>query len=340
MFDRYRRIQEPMPVSFGWLFFISILSSVILIALFKKLSLKNNVLTVQGIPLIGGIGMALAFLIAMFLFLHGSPKGWVKPELWGVVLASMIVLAAGVVDDVKELSVAQKFLIQTLAAFVLIFSGVRTHIFVVGVGLNVLFSFLWIVGITNAVNLLDVMDGLAAAAAIPILLCFSVASFLKNDAITFAVSLTLAGAVLGFLIFNLPPAKVYMGNSGSHFLGLLLAAIALSVHYAPTAEKAIALFSPFLILGFPIFDTLFLVLMRIKKGKSAFSKSNDHLALRYLKQGHSKMKTLALMLAVSFFYVGCGFVLGRVSNAMAVVVLVITVLFSLFIALNMSNVEI
>ncbi len=328
-------------MSFGFfsLFLTSALLAVLLVGVLKKLSIRYRILMVRGMPLTGGAGMALAFSATMFLFLSGNSRAWMRPELWGVVLASVTVLIAGVIDDIRELSVAQKFLVQTIAAFTLILFGVKTNIGFIGTAPNLLFSFLWIIGITNAVNLLDVMDGLAAMTSIPVLLCFAVLSFLKNDITTLVLSLTLAGAILGFLVYNLPPARIYMGNSGSHFLGLLLAAIALTARYA-TPENKVGLFAPFLILGFPIFDTVFLVLMRIKKGKSAFSKSNDHLALRYLKQGHSKGKTLLLMLAVSVFFVACGFLLSWVSNRQAVVILMAAFVFSLLLLKKMSPVDI
>ena len=328
-----------MPASFGTLFLLSFSLAVFFVVGIKKIALKYHILIVRGIPLTGGIGMALAFSVTVLCYFCGSPKSLLASEFWGIVLASVILLAAGVVDDVRELSVVQKFLIQSVAAFLLILSGVKTNIVHIGTALNFLFSFLWIIGITNAVNLLDVMDGLAATVCLPILLCFSVISYFNNDVTTLVLSLTLAGAILGFLVYNVPPAKVYMGNSGSHFFGLLLAAIALTARYAPSG-KEIALFAPFLILGFPIFDTIFLILMRIKKGKSAFNKSNDHLALRYLKQGHSKMKTLTLMLVLSVFFVVCGFSLNRVSNLAAVVVLSVAILFSLLLTKKMSSVDI
>lgn len=328
-----------MAASLGVLFLISIMLGVLFVGALQKISSKYKLLVTRGVPLTGGIGMALAFSATMFIFLSGSSEAWLTRELWGVVWASLVLLVAGVADDIRELSVAQKFLVQTIAAFTLILFGVKTNIGSVSVTANVLFTFLWIIGITNAVNLLDVMDGLAAAVSLPILFCFSVISFLNNDVTTFVLSLTLAGAVLGFLIFNLPPAKIYMGNSGSHFLGLLLAAIALTTHYA-TPETKMALLSPFLILGFPIFDTAFLVLMRIKKGRSAFSKSNDHLALRYLKKGHSKGRTLLVMLVISFFFSVCGFLMSLTSNQEAIIVLIVALLVSLLLADKMNGVEI
>ncbi len=299
---------------------------------------KTQFLTVRGIPLTGGLGMALAFFATLFVSFTADFTLWASPQLWSVVWASLILIAAGIVDDVKELSVTQKFLVQTVAAFILILSGVRTEIGSIGVAANVLLSFLWIIGITNAMNLLDVMDGLAATISIPILLCFSAISLLNQDGITLLLASALTGAVAGFLIYNFPPAKIYMGNSGSHFLGLLLSAMALTARYA-TPETRMALLAPFLILGFPIFDTAFLVLMRIKKGRSAFGKSDDHLGLRYLRQGHSKRMTLLLMLGISIFFVVCGFLMSGVSNQEALIVLIVAVLFSLLVANRMNGVD-
>jgi UDP-GlcNAc:undecaprenyl-phosphate GlcNAc-1-phosphate transferase len=171
----------------------------------------------------------------------------------------------------------------------------------IGLAANIIITFLWVLGIANAINHLDVMDGLAGTVTLIAGLSFFIISNFGRDANSAIFSLVLCSAVLSFLFFNFPPAKIYMGNSGSHFLGFVLAAIALNISYAPI-EKKVALLSPLLILGFPIFDTAFLILARLSKRKIPFKKSNDHPALLFQAAGYSKRKTLFILGGLCLFF--------------------------------------
>ncbi len=315
----------------------SFLLSVLFLLLLKTASSRWNFLTSKGVPSIGGISMGLAFF-AGFLMI-GPSVASLPREIKGILIASAVMLIAGILDDQKELSVIQKFVVQLIAASILIGFGVRTNFVYTGDLLNVVLSLLWIIGITNAVNLLDVMDGLAGGTSLVILSGFCVISAMNGDSLTLILSCVLGGTVLGFWVYNVPPAKVYMGNSGSHFLGLVLAAIGLTARYA-TLERPMALLAPVLLLGFPILDTLFLILMRIQKGRSAFNKSNDHMALRFLKKGQSKQKTLILMMGWTLFFVIGGIIMCRVSNLFAIITLVFAGLGSLILMKKMSRVQI
>ncbi|MDD5226837.1 MAG: MraY family glycosyltransferase [Candidatus Omnitrophica bacterium] len=326
-----------MLISFAGIAEAGFLLSVLFLLLIKEASYRWKFLTSKGVPSIGGISMGAAFF-ACFLWIGPSVAGFPR-EIKGILIASSVMLVAGIFDDRRELSVAQKFAVQLVAAFILIGFGVKTDLVYGGHLLNVVISLLWIIGITNAVNLLDVMDGLAGGTSILILSGFCIISAMNGDVLTLTLSCVLGGTVLGFWLYNVPPAKVYMGNSGSHFLGLVLAAIGLTARYA-TLERPVALLAPVLLLGFPILDTLFLILMRIKKRKSAFNKSEDHMALRFLKKGYSKQKTLALMMGWTLFFVMGGVVLSKVPNLFAILTLVLTGLGSLILIKKMSRVQI
>ncbi|MFH0984792.1 MAG: MraY family glycosyltransferase [Candidatus Omnitrophota bacterium] len=316
---------------------IGFLFSVLFLLLIRPAARRWSFLTSKEVPSIGGISMGLALL--MGLLLTGPFFSSLSREAMGLLIASAVMLVAGIFDDHKELSVAQKFWVQLFAAAILIAFGVRTNFFNVGEPLNLVISVLWIIGITNAMNLLDVMDGLAGGVALVILSGFCVLSCMSGDSLTLGFSCVLAGSVLGFWIFNVPPAQVYMGNSGSHFLGLVLAAISLTGRYA-TPDRAVALLTPVLVLGFPILDTLFLIWVRVRKGRSAFNKSEDHMALRFLKKGYSKRKTLVVMMGWTLFFVLTGMVLGRGSHPFAVLALVLAGLGSLFLIKDMERVKI
>jgi UDP-GlcNAc:undecaprenyl-phosphate GlcNAc-1-phosphate transferase len=204
---------------------------------------------------------------------------------------------------------------------------------------NIIITYIWVLAITNAFNHLDILDGLAAGIAILVGLSFFTVAYLNYQNAIAILSLALTSATLGFLIFNLPPARVYMGNCGSHLLGFVLAAIALSISYAPL-ERKIALLSPLLILGFPIFDTAFLILMRLSKKKLPFKKSNDHLVLRFLALGYSKKKALLIMLAWGLFFCFSGVLLSQASTTLGIIIIAITLIVSLAINKKMGRISI
>jgi len=326
-----------MLINYSLIFLSSFVAGMILVFLFRKIALRYEILTPKGIPLVGGIAMGLSFLFAclVWFLLYRS----LLQETKGIIIASFIMLVFGIIDDWRELSILAKFLVQIIATTLMIAFGVRTQIVYIGNLANIIITFIWILGISNAFNHLDVIDGLAAGTAIIVSCAFFIISFLGGDIKNAILALALSGAIFSFFIYNLPPAKVYMGNSGSHFLGFVLAAIALAISYAPL-ERKVALLSPLLILGFPIFDTIFLILMRLKQGKLVFKKSNDHLALRFLKLGYSKIKTLLFMLMVALFFSFCGIVISQVSNQWGITTIAFVVLVIFVLTKKMGKIQI
>ncbi len=319
-------------------FFAALLSGLFFISILKKISLKYNILvSSKGTSLIGGIGMGLSFilisLLGFFLYWASSREAVI------IIVASSIMLLFGIIDDLRELSVGAKFLIQIIATSLLVSFGIKTQIVYIGNLLNLIITIVWILAITNAFNHLDVIDGLSAGCATAASLAFFVIALLNGDVNIAGLALVLSGAILSCFIYNFPPAKIYMGNSGSHFLGFILAAIALWVSYAPL-ERKIALLSPLFILGFPIFDTVFLILMRLKKARSIFKKSRDHLALRFLHLGYSKNKTLLYMLSLSIFFAFSGILLSQVPYVLGIIITMVVMMVSLILAKKMSTVSI
>lgn len=287
-------------------------------------------------PAIGGIAMGLSFILAYFaisLFYRDFQ------ETRRIVIPSIIMLVFGAIDDWKELSILAKLSVQIIATALLVIFGIKTQIVHIGNVANIIITFIWVLGISNAFNHLDVIDGLAAGCAVIISLAFFIICLLNGDIKNAILILALSSAILSFLIYNLPPAKIYMGNSGSHFLGFVLAAIALAISYAPL-ERKIALFSPVLILGFPILDTLFLIFMRTKRGISALQKSDDHLALRFIKLGYSKNKTLFLMLIIAFLFSSCGIIISRASNSIGLIIIAFVISLSTVLTIKMSKVSV
>lgn len=316
---------------------ISFLLSLGLTSLFRKISSKRNVLMHNGMPVSGGVAIALAFSAAVaFSFLC---YGQISLAAAGIVLSALLLLVFGVIDDWLELSVTMKFLFQILGVALLVFFGVKTRIVYIGNFLNLLITFVWVLGIANAFNHLDVMDGVAAVTAGLAGAGFFVISLLQGDSQTMILALALIGAVCGFLLFNLPPAKIYMGNSGSHFLGFVLAAIAMVISYAPL-ERKIALAAPLLVLGLAIFDTSFLILIRLLKGKLPFNKSNDHLVLRFLAIRASKKLTLFIVFFWGLLFALSGIAVSMLPNLWAGLTVSLTIIITLVMLFKMSKVKI
>jgi UDP-GlcNAc:undecaprenyl-phosphate GlcNAc-1-phosphate transferase len=239
----------------------------------KPDSLKQHA---KPIPYLGGAAIYLAtmlvFVCALLVLRMASPKAL------GMAAGGTIVFALGVIDDRKRLSVSTKLFGQLVAAIVMVMSGLRLEVIYFPFYLNVILSVVWIVGITNALNLIDIMDGLAASVAFISAGTFFFIASATGDILTSLVSACLAGACIGFVGYNWHPASVFMGDAGSLFLGFMLSAVSISTSY--TAKNNIALLSPLLILGIPIYDTFYVSVLRMAKRKSPFKGSRDHLALR------------------------------------------------------------
>jgi UDP-GlcNAc:undecaprenyl-phosphate GlcNAc-1-phosphate transferase len=317
-------------------FTAALVSGALFTSLFARISLKYKILKVRDMPLVGGLGIGLAFVFSsgLGIFIFNLPA----VKMLAVVSAALLMLFLGIIDDLKELSVVQKFLAQSFCAILLILFGVRTDIMYLGFWGNALITFIWIIGMTNAFNLLDILDGLAAGTALIVSSAFLLIGFLTPDLNVQVLSLILCAVSAGFLIFNFPPAKVYLGNSGSHFLGLLLASVALITHYA-SQENAFALLSPVMILGLPIVDTVLLILFRVIKRKAPFKKSRDHLALKIGALGLSPLVTILVMYLLCFIFSACGVVLTRVNNLFAEIIIISVFLFTIGIFMRLVKIE-
>ncbi len=293
-------------------FFIAFTGSALLaflITLFSaRLSRRFKFLT-KGVPFVGGIAIFVAFLWNYLAFAQPSTL-----QTGAFATAAAVIFAMGLVDDIFELSVWAKFGLQAVAAVLAISAGMRTQIVFIGPALNYIITFLWIVGITNAFNLLDIMDGLAGACSLVICAGFALVSQLNGGqflpALTFT---TLGGAILGFITMNLPPARVYMGNSGSHFIGFVIAVTSIQVSYADLS-KGVALATPLVLMGFPLFDTLFLIVMRLGKSRLPFYKTKDHIALRLKALGYSPRRVLATMLLICMLFSVGGVLVSQMTN--------------------------
>ncbi|MCK4648258.1 undecaprenyl/decaprenyl-phosphate alpha-N-acetylglucosaminyl 1-phosphate transferase, partial [bacterium] len=206
----------------------------------------------EPVPYLGGIAIFLAFLvpvIAGFFLLNIPEEG--RKQLLGILLGGAIIIALGLGDDLEGFSAKTKLFVESLAAIVLIMFGVRLKFLPFWPSIPL--TILWVVGIINAFNIIDIMDGLSSGVVFIASLALIAIALPGEQAFVILACAALAGACLGFLRYNFFPAKIYMGDAGSLFLGFTLAALAIGTSY--TAVNRIALFAPILILGIPIYDT-------------------------------------------------------------------------------------
>lgn len=305
----------------------SFILSLLLVPLTIKISARFNIFKPakdkSGIPCIGGIGIYAAFFTAVLSSLFFIKLPGMK--LSAVILSSFIILLLGLIDDIKNLRPLLKISGELLGAALLIYFGIFTMIAFVPGWVNIVITAIWFLFITNAFNLLDIMDGLTSGLVIIISSSLLIIALMNRDIFSCVILAALIGAHAGFLRYNYPPARVYMGDTGSLFSGFLLAMIAINISYAPMERKA-ALFTPVLAMSLPIYDTLFLIAMRIKNKKPIFDKTRDHFALRLVAMGCSVKKGVWIMYLFSAFLALSAIIVALSNNLTGSIVIGITAL--------------
>jgi len=273
-------------------------------------------------PALGGVAIYLGFvaaLVGMRLWTQ-YPTGTLY-ALRALLFGGTLVFALGVIDDMSKpagVGFKMKFLIQAIAACLLILFGIRIRFLkpdYVSIGLTLL----WVVGITNAYNIIDIMDGLSASQAAIAAVAFLFISLPSEERYVNIASSALAGAALGFLPWNFSSKrKIFMGDSGSMLLGFLLSGIAMGTKYSEVNN--IGVFSPLLILLVPMYDTFFVMYLRLRKGQSPFMGSKDHFALRLEKVGYSRVQIVWMAAAASACLGFAAFLVTQLTAGLAVVI--------------------
>ena len=285
---------------------------------------------VRPIPRIGGIGIYAAFMasiLVQLIFADVTPE--FMTSLIGLMIGGTIIVAIGIIDDYCDLPAKVKLLGQIFAAAVLVISfDVRIDVITDPFGDYIYLEFLaipatifWVVGLTNTVNLIDGLDGLAAGvSSIAAVTIFLVA---MEEGIPFVAMVTaaLAGAAVGFLYYNFNPARIFMGDTGSMFLGFMLAGI--SVVGAVKSAATIALIVPILALGLPILDTTFAIVRRARNHRPIFKPDKGHLHHRLLAHGFTQKQAVLLMYVVSALFGLCAIALTAVSTQAAALIILI-----------------
>jgi len=261
-------------------------------------NLKNHA---SPVPYLGGLAVYVSFLLTLGLTFHFSN------EVLGLLLSGTIVILLGIIDDLKALSPQLKLAGQAIAILVLMKSGIYIQLIFLPLPVCLILTFFWLMTIINAFNIIDIMDGLSTGTAlIGALTLFGVA--LINDRPMIAVlTIAMAGALLGFLRHNFATATMYLGDSGSMFIGLMLGALAMIGSY--TEHNTFGCLAPLIILGIPLFDTLFVMYIRWRRGKPVIYGSPDHFALRLRKWNLSTKQTVIASYTVSAVLGGLGIVM-------------------------------
>ncbi|MBO9308324.1 MAG: undecaprenyl/decaprenyl-phosphate alpha-N-acetylglucosaminyl 1-phosphate transferase [Chloroflexi bacterium] len=241
-------------------------------------------------PLMGGLAIYLAFLLALLIF--GNQPAHLN-ELIAIVLCASFLAAIGFWDDRKELRPRTKYASQLAVALFCAAVGLRVDLFG-NLLLDVALTVFWYVGIINAVNFLDNMDGLAAGSSAIAAFFLFLLSALQGQTLVSSLSAALCGALIGFLIYNFNPASMFMGDMGSLPIGFLLAVLGLKLRFATQAPAA-SWMIPILVLGLPIFDTTLVVFTRLREGRSPAQGGKDHCSHRLVAMGlHPRLAVLTL----------------------------------------------
>jgi UDP-GlcNAc:undecaprenyl-phosphate GlcNAc-1-phosphate transferase len=245
-------------------------------------------------PLMGGLAIYGAFVVALLLVPH-----WPQYllELSTILVGATWLAVIGLIDDRHNLSPWIKFPAQFLAAGGVIASGVRIDVIHIPV-LDVVLTFVWIVGMINAINFLDNMDGLAAGLSAIASGFFFVLAVSQGQELVAALSAALCGSAIGFLIYNFNPATTFMGDMGSLVLGFVLAVIGIKLHFF-RQSLAISWLIPLLVLGLPLFDTSLVVFTRLREGRSPVRGAKDHTSHRLAVLGFSQRQAVVTQYAIS-----------------------------------------
>ncbi len=238
------------------------------------------------VPYLGGLAVYASFLLTMALVFDFDRS------VLGLLLAGAVLVLLGLIDDFGVLGVWPKFLGQGLATLVLIKSGITIQIAALPGWANMILTILWCVGMTNAFNIIDIMDGLAAGTAFVACAFLLVVAFHNAQGAIVMITAALMGSLLGFLRHNVHPARIFLGDTGSLFIGMMIGALAMVGKY--DRVNPIGYLTPLLILAVPIFDTLYVMTLRAARGRNPFRGSPDHFPLRLRRCGLSVRQVVAL----------------------------------------------
>ena len=257
----------------------------------------------------------------------------------GMIVGSVLILILGLIDDIKKLSVFTKLTGQIVVSVIAVNLGVVSTIASIPAWFNMLITVIWIIALVNAFNLLDIMDGLCIGISLIIAAFFLHISFIIGDQQTASLFWMLSGALMAAFIYNRPPAKLYLGDSGSMLLGFLFSCSALNISYAPEHVNKLVLLVPVLMVGLPLYDLSLTMFMRAKKSIPVMHKSKDHPVFIMSNLGFSTKKILTIMYITTGCFGFCALALLTMRSTWKASLLVGIVTCLLILTLVISRAE-
>ena len=327
-------------MSYISIFIISFVLSLLFTPIVRRAMLKLGIVdhpcedrwNAKSVALLGGTAIFISFTLSVLLIIGLTRESFV------LLLGGGMIFVLGLLDDLVGTHPRVKLAVQVLIAFGVIYLGVVSK-FLPYSWLNIFLTVFWIVGLMNAVNLLDNMDGLSSGITIIAALAILGLSLQKGEAGVALLCLALAGTCLGFLRYNSSPAKIFMGDCGSMFLGYMLAALAVLGGWQHSSPLAGTLLPPILILGVPIFDTTLVTVLRLKNGRWPWQGGKDHSSHRLVSilDGNEKAAVLVLY-GVGILSGVLALVTTKLDSLMAVLIAVVFFLGMIILGIGLAKV--
>jgi UDP-GlcNAc:undecaprenyl-phosphate/decaprenyl-phosphate GlcNAc-1-phosphate transferase len=309
------------------IFFVALTVSTLATPIARRVAIRLGVVDMPGarkihaspIPLLGGAAVYLAFVLAVLLLGGDHPPGFLRQPV-AIVVGGTLVAAVGFWDDSrgKRLGPLPKLVAEFLGAAILIWAGVQVE-FLHQPELNVAVTVLWVVGITNAVNFLDNMDGLSTGVAAVAAAFFFLLAITNGQFLVASMSAALLGAALGFLRYNFiltgasGKATIFMGDMGALFLGFVLAALGIKLRFDNTDQ--VTWMIPVLVLGLPVFDTTLVTLSRLRRRVAPYVGGKDHFSHRLVTLGLTRHEAVLVLYLVAVAFGMCALFLLSASVA-------------------------
>ncbi len=292
-------------------FAVALLTSFLSVPFVKNIAIKAKAIDIPKdgrrmhktpIPRMGGLSIFYGFIVSILCF------GNLNRELWAILFGALIIVIVGIVDDIKALPALPKLIAQIISAIIPVAIGSRIDFVSIpfsDAATNIVFndiisyalSVLWIVAVTNAVNLIDGLDGLAAGVSTIASASILFIALINGNAFVTLISVCLVGACLGFLPYNLNPAKIFMGDTGATFLGYIMAVMSIQGMFK--SYTLITFIIPVLILGLPLFDTSFAIIRRLVRGQPIMQADRGHLHHRLIDMGFNQKQTVSVLYTIS-----------------------------------------
>ena len=318
---------------------VTFITSLILVPITKKLAFHVNALDMPNerkvhtkpMPRLGGLAIFFSFLLGYILF------GELTSQMLSILIGGFILIVLGICDDIKPLKASYKLIGQIIAGIVIVFYGNISLPTLSAFGLKLNFgiigyplALLFIVAIINAINLIDGLDGLASGTCSIFFLAVSIIAFFLHriNGLDVTLALIMLGATLGFLVYNFYPAKIFMGDTGSMFLGFMISIIALLGYKSTTVTSLIV---PIIILFLPILDTIFAIFRRILKGESIGKPDKSHIHHQLLSLNKSVRKTVLIMYAFNLICAAISVFYALGDNMLAILLYIILILITIIL---------